>query len=301
MASKIQWTGETWNPIRARDKVTGKVGWFCEHASDGCRFCYAEAMNAWRGNRIDFLRQNRDLVEVFIDGNALAKPLAWKKPRTIFPCSMTDIGAEFVTDDMLDRIWATMILCPEHTFQTLTKRPDRLRAYLSGGRARYDAVLVAGNKLRRAFPKRRLGDVPIDDPAAAAFHQNIWLGTSIEQRRHLDRLDDLRATPAAIRWVSFEPLLEDLGQINLSGISWAVIGGESGRKARPFYLRWADSIIAQCATAGVAVFMKQIGDKPMGRDSLPMTPRFDKGGDPSEWPADLRLRQFPHAATAREG
>jgi protein gp37 len=272
VATKIQWTEETWNPVRARNIETGKVGWFCEHMSDGCRFCYAEAMNNWRGNRVSYQRQNRDRVEIFLDESALCKPLTWKKPRTIFPCSMTDIGADFIKDEWLGAIFSVMAETPQHIYQPLTKRPDRIANLMNGPKSHADWHPKTWH--RSVLP-------------------NVHFGTSIEQKRHLGRLDYLRATPAAVRWISLEPLLEDIGRLDLTGISWAVIGGESGRHARPFYLRWAFDIMEQCARSGVAVFMKQIGSNPVGLDGLPVTVRHDKGGDPNEWPDALRVRQMP--------
>ena len=296
MASKIQWTGETLNPIRARDIATGRVGWFCEHASDGCRFCYAEAMNNWRGNRIPYLHQNRAKVEIFLDDDVLRKAMAWQKPKTIFPCSMTDMFADFVTNTMLDSIFAVMAITERHTWQPLTKRPERALAYIED-RCRTTAsfsgpaaIVSAADRLCGAqmTPPELRNRLPLP---------NVHLGTSIEQRRHLWRLDHLRLTPAALRWISLEPLLEDIGPLDLTGISWVVIGGESGKHARPFYLRWALDIIAQCEAAGVAVFVKQIGSNPMGLDGLPFKVQHEKGGDMDEWPPLLRVRQMPGART----
>src|SRR3990167_320680 len=110
--SKIEWTDASWTPIRARDKATGKVGWHCEHASDGCRFCYAEIMNRRLGTGHDFRRQDRDKVEIFLDKEMLLNPLRWRKPKRIFVCSMTDLFAEFVSDDMIDRMFAVMAVAP---------------------------------------------------------------------------------------------------------------------------------------------------------------------------------------------
>lgn len=291
MASKIEWTGETWNPIRARNRETGKVGWFCEHASDGCRFCYAESMNGFRGNGLDYVRQNRDRVEIFLDEKTLMKPMSWRKPQFIFPCSMTDMFADFVADEMLAAMFGVMAETPRHTYQPLTKRPDRLRQLMDGPKSH-----------EHWHPK--------------LWHRsvlpNVWFGTSIEQRRHLDRLDHLRATPAALRWISFEPLLEDVGEIDLTGISWVVVGGESDvrGRSRPFDLAWARNIIRQCVDAGVPCFVKQLGAAPYSpadrithrRSKLPIPQGFSrylndaKGGDPAEWPPDLQVRQMPARA-----
>ena len=289
MSTKIEWSGETLNPVRARNIETGKIGWFCEHASDGCRFCYAESINDWRGNSVPYLRQNREKVEIFLDDDVLRRAINWRKPRTIFPCSMTDMFADFVTDEMLDKIFATMALTERHTWQPLTKRPERALVYCRslGHDHDTDPVYIAAKAMdtsRGLF--WTLGEHGWHLP-------NVHLGTSIEQRRHLGRLDHLRLTPAALRWISFEPLLEDVGSISLTGFSWVVIGGESGAHARPFYLRWAFNIIDQCVASGVPVFMKQIGSNPIGLDGLPFKVQHEKGGNPDEWPEGLRVRQFP--------
>ena len=266
--TSIEWTrgadgtkGATWNPIRARNKTTGKIGWFCEHASDGCRNCYAEGINHRLGTRLSYVRHNRDLAEIFLDQEVLLKPLHWKRPRNIFVCSMTDLFAEFVTDEMRDAVFAVGALASQHTLQVLTKRSAEMRRYATG----------LGNQsispaLRRAWRRNAISDAAFDISGAALPEgwpwplPNIHLGVSIESRRHLDRLDDLRATPAAIRWVSFEPLLEDLGEIDLTRIDWVVLGGESGSSARPMHPDWARSIRDQCVAARVAFFFKQWGE-----------------------------------------
>ena len=124
---------------------------------------------------------------------------------------------------------------------------------------------------------------------------NVWLGASVEDRARMDRIDVLRQIPAAIRFLSLEPLLEDLGEIDLTGIDWVIIGGESGPGARLFDLSWARSIIAQCRAAGVPVFMKQVGSFAIGSGGQ-LRNADRKGGDPAEWPEDLRIRQFPNVA-----
>jgi protein gp37 len=178
-------------------------------------------------------------VEIFLDQNALAKPLRWRKPQFVFPCSMTDIGAEFVTDGMLAQIFDVMARTPQHTYQLLTKRPERICNLMNGPKHHYEWHPKLWH--RSVLP-------------------NVWFGTSIEQRRHLDRLDHLRATPATLRWISLEPLLEDIGDIDLTGIDWVVVGGESGRNARPMHPDWARSLRDQCQAAGVPFFFKQWGE-----------------------------------------
>lgn len=135
--STIEWTDSTWSPIRARlkekigRKAKGSLGWHCEHASEGCRNCYAEGFNRRLGTGLDFKPGHRDDVEIFLDEEMLLAPLRWKKPKIIFVCSMTDAFASFVRDEWLDRMFAVMALCPQHTFQVLTKRAERMREYIN--------------------------------------------------------------------------------------------------------------------------------------------------------------------------
>src|SRR5258708_16196189 len=122
--SAIEWTDATWTPIRAR---TDNVGWHCEHVSEGCRNCYAEGINRRLGTGLSFKPALKPAL--FLDEKMLLAPLKWKKPRTIFVCSMTDLFADFVRDEWIDRMFAVMALCPQHRFQVLTKRAQRMREY----------------------------------------------------------------------------------------------------------------------------------------------------------------------------
>jgi protein gp37 len=244
----IEWCTHNWNPIKARDPVTGKVFFHCEHASEGCRICYSEALNLSFGTRREFTRQNRDLVDIFLDEKTLNEPQPKRiVPAKIFMNDMTDMFGEFVLDDWLDRIFAIVARHPQHIYQVLTKRPERQRDYF----------------LAHLTPF------------------NLWVGTSIEMRRYLDRLDALRATPAAVRFLSLEPLLEDLGELDLTGIHWVITGAESGRGARPMRLDWVRGIRDQCIAASVPFFFKQ--DAANGK-KLPL-PELDG----RQW------RQFPIA------
>lgn len=158
MSTGIAWTDATWNPLRARPFVVeaGKAdGWHCEHVSEGCRNCYAETLNVaqrWdRGTGLAYTRPNREKVEVYLDEATLTQPLRWRKPRKVFVCSMTDLFGEWVTDEMLDRVFAVMALRPDVVFQVLTKRPERMRAYVSDPQTPFrvaraiDARTVAAN------------------------------------------------------------------------------------------------------------------------------------------------------------
>ena len=143
--SKIEWTDATWNPIRARRRDTGKVGWFCTHASDGCTHCYAETLNHRLGTSIDYRAQDLAKVEIFLDEKMLKQPLRWRRPRRIFVGSMTDLFGEFVPDAMLDCIYAVMAMCPQHTFLLLTKRAGRMRDYLYGNKLQLQCSLGEGS------------------------------------------------------------------------------------------------------------------------------------------------------------
>ena len=155
-----------------------------------------------------------------------------------------------------------------HTYQVLTKRSSLMARYLA---ARYAT-----------------GRVP----------SHIWLGVSVEDERSIVRIQHLRATPATIRFVSFEPLLEPVGPVDLEGIDWAIVGGESGPRARPCHVTWIREIVSQCRVARVPVFVKQLGAHVIGDDGsrIRLRLRDGKGGDMSEWPEDLRLREWPSAA-----
>ena len=209
--TSIEWTDATWNPIRARNRETGKVGWFCTHASAGCVNCYAEGINHRLGTGVAFKAQNAGLVEVFAGDAMLTQPLRWKRPRKIFVCSMTDLFGDFVTDEMIDRVFAVMALCPQHTFQVLTKRAERMRAWF----ARMNSSQV-GREHETCICPEILDDALAD---LTCTHggvldetpwplPNLWLGVSAEDQTRADeRIPILLDTPAAKRFVSLEPLL----------------------------------------------------------------------------------------------
>lgn len=270
--TKIEWTqrpgtkGETLNPIRARINGGSKTGWFCEHVSEGCRNCYAEAMNRWRGNALAYKAQNRAKVEIYLDEKTLLKPLKWRKPRTIFWCSMTDLFGDFLPERTTDACFAVMALTPQHTHQVLTKRSARQRAYLNGSDRQTRWIEVA-----KAFGAAgRL-------PAGVKFQiaeplPNVWLGVSVEDQAAADqRVPQLLDTPAAVRFLSCEPLLGPVSLLRWLpiescapskigiGLDWVICGGESGRRARPMHPDWARDLRGQCQGAGVPFFFKQWG------------------------------------------
>jgi protein gp37 len=295
--SKIEWTDASWNPIRARRPASPDApelrGHYCEILTPGCEHCYAQSFNKRLGTGLPYKRTQRAEVEIFLDEKALTEPLRWRKPRMIFVGSMTDLFGDWVTDEMLDRIFAIMALCSQHTFQVLTKRAERMLDYLLGhdlAQERRDHIAVEALDLRDALGERRW---PLP---------NVWCGVSVEDQRRADRIEALAETPAALRWVSYEPAL---GGVDFSGYlgmpqgpRWVVIGGESGPGARSFDVQWARSIIAQCRAAAVPVFVKQFGAKPRDSHVPPFLDphlRHHKGGDPSGWPEDLRVREYPKA------
>jgi protein gp37 len=230
--TKIEWAEASWNPIRARDRNSGKLGWFCEIITPGCENCYAQGINRRLGTGLPYLRGLRGGVQVFLDEKILTLPLRWKLPRRIFVCSMSDLFGEFVSDEMLYRIFDVMEQCPHHTFQILTKRAPRMRDWF---REQDDLIWS-----------------PNPPPSW------IWAGVSVEDQRRADeRIPLLLDTPAAVRWISAEPLLEGIdiarylrrmvvrpneeltermieegwshpgGQGDHPGIDWVVVGGES--------------------------------------------------------------------------
>jgi len=278
----ISWTDATWNPIRG-----------CSRVSEGCRNCYAEHI-AYRfsgaGKPFEGLVQldmhkSGMIVRVpkwngkikFVEEHLL-DPLKWKKPRRIFVNSMSDLFHENVTDEMRDKIFAVMALCPQHTFQVLTKRPERMLEYLKDNdrytaRRVFDAAEAIDPENGYRF------DVDIYWPLS-----NVHLGVSVEDQKTADaRIPLLLQTPAAVRFISAEPLLEpvDLTElvVNRDGASlnalrandvppgdlatvldWVIVGGESGPGARPMHPDWARSLRDQCKAAGVPFFFKQWGE-----------------------------------------
>jgi protein gp37 len=200
----------------------------CTKISPGCAHCYAETFaERFRGVPGHAYEQGFDLRLV---PEKLPEPLRWAAPKRIFVNSMSDLFHEGVPDEYILQVVQVMQLANWHTYQVLTKRSQRMQALL-------------GSELR-----------------AASQLRHIWWGVSVENRKHgLPRIDHLRAAPAAVRFLSVEPLLEDLGTINLAGISWVIVGGESGAKARPMEKDWVISIRDQCRQSQVPFFFKQWG------------------------------------------
>jgi protein gp37 len=212
--SRIEWTESTWNPV---------VG--CAKLSAGCKHCYAETM-ARRLQAMGVPGYEFGFKKVRTLPARLEEPLKRAKPTVYFVNSMSDLFHSQIPESFIDRVFDVMAKCPQHTFQVLTKRADRL----------FDYTL-----------ERSVSD-------------NVWIGVSVENKRHgVPRIEFLRNSPAKVKFLSIEPLLEDIGQVDLTGISWVIVGGESGVGARPMKADWARRVQRQCAEQGVRFFFKQWG------------------------------------------
>ena len=212
-ASRIEWTDATWNP------VTG-----CTKLSAGCAHCYAETMT--RRLTAMGVEKYQNGFKVTIHEEALNEPKRWRKPRAIFVCSMSDLFHKDVPFDFVDKVMAVIKETPQHRYQLLTKRAERMEEYFKA----------------REVPK------------------NVWIGVTVEVKSSKGRIDNLRNIQnAPIRFLSCEPLLEDLGVLDLNGIDWIIVGGESGTQARPMKEEWVKNIKAQCNAADKVFFFKQWG------------------------------------------
>lgn len=273
MTTNIEWTDETWNP------VTG-----CTVKSDDCKNCYAMTLAGTRlknhPSRAGLTRQNADgkhiwTGEVRFNEAWLTQPLKWKKPRMIFVCAHGDLFHEDVPDEWIDRVFAVMALAPHHIFQILTKRPDRMRDYLTN--IDVQRIISAAHKIDSVGGSELNADHNIlGDPIFPL--RNVWLGTSVGDQKTADeRITPLLETPAAVRWLSCEPLLGPIEFDHLwwwrdvrdasgdiidynSGIDWVVTGGESGKTARPMHPDWTRHIRDECEAANVPFFFKQWGE-----------------------------------------
>lgn len=375
--STIEWTEATWNPV---------VG--CTRASAGCDNCYAVTMT----HRLEAMGQSKYAGLTVLNNRgdrhfngvvrtvpeALAIPLKWRKPRRVFVNSMSDLFHRDVPFEFIDKVFAVMALCPQHTFQVLTKRPERMAEYLRPVGDHVCAKLERLGKIREAVWNIgfeaglsdalmvKAEDFDVDDGWPLP---NVWLGTSCEDQARADeRIPHLLKCPAAVRFLSCEPLLGPLniiwplseladdhhwmeahewaGECELCGgegfreyldapdewgedspseanhlipcrgcrererevrehvvwlsrlLHWVIVGGESGPGARAYRISWPLSIIRQCRSARIPVFHKQLGacafdDLSWAGADPQLQTRDAKGGDPAEWPEDLRVREFP--------
>ncbi|NBB74300.1 MAG: DUF5131 family protein [Bacteroidetes bacterium] len=243
--SSIEWTDATWNP------TTG-----CSRVSKGCDNCYAMMMARrfdGQGNGYDdTTRMTKRGVDwtgvVKTHEDRLRQPLSWRKPRRVFVNSMSDLFHPIVSFDFVDKVFATMALADSHVFQILTKRPERMAEYLSAGKELWtrrwpEAMECLGED-------GQMTDFPLS---------NVWVGTSVEDQEALDRVDAIRPISASVRFLSLEPLLGPLPNLDLAGIDWVIVGGESGPGARPMRKEWVTQIRDDCRDWQVPFFFKQWG------------------------------------------
>ena len=361
--TSIEWTDYSSNLIKYRDP-DGKVVYGCVKVSPGCANCYASAISK-RFSGGEFTASRQKTLTPFFDEEEARRILRSRATgKKVFVGDMTDVFGEWVPDEMLDRMFAVFALRPDLVFQVLTKRPERMRAYLaSEDPDRYTCIDEAASDISGESGVGVVTRWPLP---------NVWLGVSVEDQAAADeRIPHLLATPAAVRFLSCEPLLEELSIFNSPidadagapvglirrdvqlkphdvngpaeydalwepGIDWVIVGGESGPGARPCDVGWIRDIVGQCRAAAVPVFVKQLGARPVrtvrgswinelqrhgpdiqqpyGRAAcwacrteeckllwpgvpphvkrwLPLRDR--KGGDMSEWPEDLRVREYP--------
>lgn len=261
--SGINWTDATWNP------VTG-----CTKVSSACKHCYAERDWARLANNPKTPHYNgRKFTDVATRPEVLEQPLRWTRPRRIFVNSMSDLFHEAVPNEFIDKVLAVMLLAPWHTFQVLTKRPKRMLEYMTHDRL-YSRVLDAANDIRFRLPN--LPNVGISDPTRSPANW-IWFGVTAENQESADeRIPLLLQTPAAVRFVSCEPLLGYIDFIvpfagakvdalrgalpGIPRIDLVIGGGESGPKARPMHPHWIRSLRNLCLDAGVPFIFKQHGE-----------------------------------------
>ncbi|WP_084029027.1 DUF5131 family protein, partial [Mycobacterium avium] len=305
-ASGIEWTESTWNP------TTG-----CDRISPGCDHCYALAL----AKRLKAMGSAKYQVDgdprtsgpgfgVTVHPRVMDEPLCWRTPRRVFVNSMSDVGHVHVSSVALARIWAVMALTARHEYQVLTKRPRRLAKMLAdrdfvAAVAREATEIIARTPAHLGRWRLDLGGARVAGDSGRGCRwtiikadrdnlwsppwplPNVWVGTSIESDDYCWRADVLRAIPAAVRFLSLEPLLGPLTSLDLTGIDWVIVGGESGPRARPMDLKWARLLRDQCAAAGVAFYFKQAGSVLARQWGC-----SGKGAEPSDWPEPFP-RQFP--------
>jgi protein gp37 len=321
----IEWTDRSdWNPVRG-----------CSRVSEGCRNCYAERMLARFSDPGQYAHGFAERTpsgpkwtgKVELQTDRLRVPLRWKKPARVFVNSTSDLFHEALSFEEIDRVFATMALAGRHVFQVLTKRPARAREYLEARAKSAQPWKDAARKIGYSLEY----DDDFGPPISLVRFPlpNVWLGVSVEDRATaVERIPELLKTPAALRWVSAEPLLEPIDFRRVPNTSppapgcpngspsarvdWIVVGGESGPGARACDVAWIRSVVAQARGARVPVFVKQLGAAAFGSDAggaqvlagrsfhgfrstSPDVRRLRnlKGADPEEWPEDLRVREFP--------
>lgn len=330
--TSIEWTDYSVNPLRARNAAGGR-GWSCQKISPGCLNCYSEAINKRFGNGLDYDGAGVKAASHYLEMKELGELLRFRpRPPfkngrdrcMVFPFDMTDVFGHWVPDSVIDTFMATVALRPDVDFMVLTKRADRLPEYFNApdlGRRIFRIITkwlddgAAKGFLGKQWDRvEKLGSQSVvgntyDDMAWPMPLPNWWQGVSAEDQTRADhRLPLLQQANVAVRFVSWEPLLGPI-EANEDWFAndphnWAkppidlgIIGGESGAGSRPCNAEWVRSLIGQHQKNGVACFVKQLGAEPrpsaLPSDVAVRYIKHSKGGDPAEWPLDLRVRQFP--------
>jgi protein gp37 len=276
----IAWTETTWNPVSG-----------CSKVSQGCKHCYAERL-------FPRVYPGRKFTDVQTHPNRLRQPLSWRKPKRIFVNSMSDLFHEAIPEEFIVQVFAVMALAPRHQFQVLTKRPERMRVFVSQLARSIAPLEIAARAMGYSFKFHDLSLLPWPIP-------NVWLGVSVENQETADeRIPVLLQTPAAVQFLSCEPLLEPINFMRVlleqklyrptpqswrpeaftpwPKLSWVIVGGESGPKARPMNIEWVHSLVEQCKAADIAVFVKQLGGV------------RNKRGDLATFPPELQVREYPN-------
>jgi protein gp37 len=249
---KIEWTGLTWNPTTGCDKI-----------SAGCRGCYAEVMS----KRLKGMGQEKykNGFKLTLHQDELQRPFTWKKPTTVFVDSMSDLFHKDVPVEFIQKVFQVMKGTPQHTYQILTKRSDRL--------------------------------LELDQSGLLHWSENVWMGVSVEDEKVMYRVDHLRETKAQTKFLSCEPLIGPLPNIDLATIDWVIVGGESGHNCREAKIMWMIDLVNACKVQGVAAFVKQLGTYLAKQWDF----QHPKGGDIEEFPHELsalKVRQFPSTRKA---
>lgn len=326
--TKIEWTDMTSNPIHLVKEDGKNGGHWCKKISEGCANCYAEEINL--GKRFEFashLKYAGEAPNLILDEAVLQSWVKLKKPHKIFVCSMTDMFGEWVSDAWLDKIFTIMAITPHHTYQVLTKRPERMLSYLDSFVYRFPDFIesICANFGEKFYPEKCEYDSEGSvksceflscstdlDFSLPCVLPNVWLGTSIENQKavsdrasHLYKLHNRGWTT----FYSVEPLLEKVELfLNHEKVDWVIVGGESGKGARLCHYEWILNIVEQCQKTGVPVFVKQLGSNPGGICTKSPSNIFashfikdSKGGDIQEFPLPIQVREFPKVlGTARK-
>jgi protein gp37 len=333
--TSIEWTEKTWNPVAG-----------CSVVSPGCHHCYARNIAArfsapgapYHGLAVMTEHGPQWTGEMRLVTKHLADPLRWRAPARVFVNSMSDLFHEGLTNEQIAAVFGVMAAAPRHTYQVLTKRAKRMREWFEWIKARAADADSFPVGVCQAYASQHLGRSDLMPELLADWPSwplpSVWIGVSVEDQKRADeRVPELLRTPAAVRFISYEPALGhvDFGdaiyeqgyesngpqgwvQTREHGIDWVIVGGESGPGSRPFDVAWARDVVRQCREARVACFVKQMGAKPIeiddgtrkaieivqgwGHDTVivganRLALKNRKGNDMAEWPEDLRVREFP--------